>query len=122
MIVKPEGQPDPTSQAQGTRRMAGLHAMARELRAWLAELPQWDPLEIKSRQGFLEDRARAEQRLRTRLRRLPDCTLNVSATSTSADLTLAGVTAHSEHGLVGVCAAWAAKAEEVEGSPHGSVS
>lgn len=97
--------------AQGTRRVTALYAMARELRAWAGVLPLWDPMSSGTWEGFVQARRSAEQALKARLRSLPSCTLGISANGTWADLDLAGVRVRPDAGLQGVCAAWAHEAD-----------
>lgn len=97
---------------QDARRAAALHAMARELRAWAAVLPQWSIMSSGTWDGFRHARRLAEDALTARLRSLPGCSLGLSSNRMWADLDLAGVHVRSHAGLEGVCAAWASKADD----------
>jgi hypothetical protein len=106
------------AEAERTPRGAGRRAAARELRAWAALLPWWNPLDPETWDSFHQRRQVAEEALVARLRSLPRCKLAISPNGVQAELTLAGLRVRSDAGLRGVCAAWAMEADGSWLKPH----
>ncbi len=88
-------------------RAAAFLEAADHLERWAETLPRWSAADPEPWYLFLERRYAAEVALIERLRRAPNCQITTCSARMHVDLTLGGLSVHTDKGLGPALREWA---------------